>query len=339
MSNFANTSKKFFYLKMQAKKNKALQAHLCMFMACAIWGLMSPVGKEAMSHGIDSITMVSFRVGGGCLLFWLLACIGSALGGNSAMAKGCREKVAPRDRIKLAAAAIFGLVFNQCCFTVGLSFTSPTNASIITTSMPIFAMVLSFLILKEPITLKKTAGVLIGCAGAILLILSSVTATDNRVGDIRGDILALCAQLSYSLYLTLFNPLIKKYSAVTVNKWMFLSASVIIWPFTLPHILQTDWSSIALATWMETAYVVVMGTFVGYILVVFAQTILRPTVVSIYNYVQPLVAVTVGVIMGISTVVWLQGVAVVLVFAGVMMVTKSKSRRDLNLEQEPESDT
>ena len=48
-----------------------LQAHAAMFLACLFWGLMAPLGKDAMSHGIDGITMVSFRVAGGAALFWL----------------------------------------------------------------------------------------------------------------------------------------------------------------------------------------------------------------------------------------------------------------------------
>jgi drug/metabolite transporter (DMT)-like permease len=76
--------------------------------------------------------------------------------------------------------------------------------------------------------------------------------------------------------------------------------------------------------------VVVFGTFIGYLLIINAQKILRPTVVAIYNYVQPVVAVSVSLYMGISVFKWSQGLAVILVFTGVWMVTKSKSKRDLN---------
>lgn len=288
-----------------------------MFSACAIWGLMSPVGKDAMTHGLTGIDMVSFRVAGGALLFWLTSLFLPS------------EHVATRDKLKFAGAAVFGLVCNQCCFTIGLSITSPVNASIVTTSMPIFAMLLSFLILREPITWLKAGGVAIGCAGAVILILTSVSATDNKVGDIRGDLLVLGAQLSYALFLSLFNKFIKKYSIFTVNKWMFLWATVIVWPFTAQHVANIPWSAISGITWAETAYVVVMGTFVGYILIVNAQKVLRPTVVSVYNNVQPMVAVTVSLLMGIGVLKWSHALAVILVFAGVRMVTKSKSRRDI----------
>ncbi len=299
------------------KTNKPLQAHLCMFTACAIWGLMAPVGKDAMMNGIDGLTMVSFRVAGGALLFWL-----------TSLFMPC-EHVDGKDKLKFAAAAIFGLVLNQCCFTIGLSLTSPTNASIVTTSMPIFAMLLSFVILREPITWLKSGGVAIGCLGAVTLILTSVTASDNKVGDMRGDMLVMGAQLSYALFLSLFNKFIKKYSIFTVNKWMFLWATIIVWPFTGLHVAQTHWADISIATWSETAYVVFFGTFIGYILIVNAQKVLRPTVVSIYNYVQPLVSVSVSLLMGIGVLKWSQGLAVILVFTGVWMVTKSKSRKDM----------
>ncbi len=319
-----------------------LSAHISMFLACAIWGLMSPVGKDAMTHGLDGITMVSFRVGGGALLFWLVSYFTShplTLNTKHSTLNTKRStlntphKIPLRDKFMFAVAAVFGLVCNQCCFTIGLSITSPVNASIVTTSMPIFAMILSFLILREPLTLKKVGGVFIGCAGAVILILTSVTAANAKVGDMRGDLLVLGAQFSYALFLSLFNKFIKKYDIITVNKWMFLWATILIWPFTVWHMATAiDWLSVPMQTWVEAGYVVVFGTFFGYILVVNAQKVLRPTVVSIYNYVQPAVAVSVSLLTGIGVFKWSQGLAVILVFVGVWLVTKSKSKRDMEIE-------
>lgn len=302
---------------------KQLSAHLSIFTACAIWGLMAPLGKEAMTHGIDGITMVSFRVAGGTLLFWMASWIMRWSTGRQS------EHVSGHDKRKFALAAVFGLVCNQCCYTIGLSITSPINASIVTTSMPIFAMILSFLILREPITVKKVSGVLIGCIGALVLILSSAHAANAKVGDIRGDLLALCAQFSYALYLSLFNKFIKRYNVITVNKWMFLWATLMICPFTGWHVAQTVWDSLTLTTWLEIGYVVGFGTFAGYILIVNAQKVLRPTVVSIYNYVQPMVAVAISLLMGIGVFKPAQALAIVCVFSGVWLVTKSKSKRDM----------
>ncbi len=303
-------------------KSTNIIAHLSMFMACAFWGLMAPLGKDAMTHGIDGIDMVTFRVTGGALLFWL----------TSLFVK--REHVPFRDIMRFAGAGLIGIVTNQCLYTLGLSITSPVNASIVTTSMPIFAMILSAIILKEPITGKKALGVLMGCSGALILILTSASAVSDKVGDIRGDLLALGAQFSFALYLSLFNPLIKRYTVFTTNKWMFLWAAIFIVPFSSAHVAAIDWPNVPVKTWYEAAYVVFFGTYVGYILTMIGQRSLRPTVVSVYNYVQPIVSVIFSLALGIAVMQWSQGLAVVLVFSGVWLVTKSRAKADADKQSD-----
>lgn len=275
-----------------------------------------------MTHGFSGIDVVTFRVAGGAVLFWL----------TSLFTK--KEHVPRRDLLMLVGAALLGLVFNQCCYTIGLSITSPVNASIETTSMPIFAMILAALILREPVTVKKALGVFIGCAGAVILIATSAAATSSKVGDIRGDLLCLGAQLSFALYLTVFRDLIRRYSVVTINKWMFTYATIVILPFTFGHVSSIDYAAVPASTWLETGFVVLFGTYISYILMMVGQQTLRPTVVSIYNYVQPLVSVTVSVLTGIGVFKPSQGLAVILVCLGVWLVNKSKSRRDLEREKE-----
>ena len=297
--------------------DKPLIAHLCLLCSGMFWGLMSPLGKEAMLHGIDGIDLVSFRVLGGAVLFWITSFFLE------------REHIPVRDIVRLAGAGLLALVFNQCSFTIGLSITSPSNASIMATSTPIFAMILSFLILHEPITVRKAGGVALGCIGACIIILTSASSGDSRVGNIWGDLLCVSAQLSFALYLSLFKPLISKYSLITVNKWMFTWGTVLIWPFSVGHVMDIDFASVPASAWWETAYVVVFGTYLGYICMTVGQKILRPTVVSVYNYVQPVVAVSVSLMLGLAVFKCVQALAAALVFVGVWLVIRSKSRRDM----------
>ena len=299
-------------------KKQPLIAHLCMLCAGTCWGLMAPIGKDAMLNGIDGIDLVSFRVLGGALLFWL----------TSLFTK--KEHVPVKDILLLGCAGLFALVFNQCSYTIGLNLTSPSNSSIMTTSMPIFAMVLSFFILKEPITWQKAGGVLLGCAGAVIIITTSATAGNAKVGNIWGDLLCMSAQLSFALYLSLFKPLIQKYSLFTVNKWMFTWATLIIWPFTLGHVSNIDFASVPMSTWWETVFVVFFGTYISYICMMVGQQTLRPTVVSVYNYMQPLVSVSVSVAAGLAVFKTSQALAAILVFSGVWFVVKSKSKHDMS---------
>ncbi|MCO6024319.1 DMT family transporter [Prevotella cerevisiae] len=305
---------------MKRHFSKPLRAHLSIFCAEIFWGSMAPIGKSAMTHGIDGIDLVTFRVIGGVLLFWLSSLFVPT------------EHVPVKDKLKFIGAAVLGLICNQFCYNIGLSITSPNNASIMTTTMPIFSMIFSFLILKEPITIKKLSGVFIGCMGALILILTSVSASNAKVGNIRGDLLCLIAQCSFALYLTLYNPLVRKYSVITTNKWMFLWAAILIVPFSGYHVTTTvNWGHIPASTWWEAGYVVFIGTYVCYLLTMIAQQVLRPTVVSIYNYIQPIVAVTISVLTGIGIFKWSQGLAIILVFSGVWLVTHSKSKRDTDI--------
>lgn len=292
--------------------NKNITAHLCMLLACIFWGLLSPLSKDAMLHGIDSIDIISFRVLGTCIIFW----------GTSFFVK--KEQVPIKDKFLFAAAAILGLILNQCLFMVGLQLTSPANASIETTATPIITMILSFIILKESVTWKKILGVAIGCTGAVILITTSVKSGNGKVGNIWGDLIVISSQTFYALFLILFTNFTKKYSIITANKWLFLWGTIIIWPFTLQHVYNTDFAAITTTAWLETGFVIIFGTFLGYLIIMKALKTLSPTIVSIYNYVQPIVAVIVSILMGIGIFKFSQGIAILLVFTGVWLTNKAK---------------
>jgi len=300
---------------------KVIKAHIGIFSACLIWGLMSPIGKDAMNNGISGIDMVFFRVVGAAILFWIASLFTKS------------EKVEKHDLLMLALAALLGLVCNQCCFTIGLSLTSPINSSIITTTLPIITMLLAAIFLHEPITSKKVIGIFCGAIGAVMLILGSASAVSSKVGDIRGDMLCLISQFSFACYLSIFKHLIQKYNIITFEKWMFLFGAIMIIPFSFHNIQTLPWTEISFKTWSEIAFVVVGCTFFAYILMMIGQKVLRPTVVSMYNYVQPIVACLVSVIAGLGILGWRQSFAIVLVFIGVYLVTKSKSRNDLQKEE------
>lgn len=297
------------------KNSNYLTAHLCMLTACIFWGLLSPLSKDAMLHGIDCMSLVSFRVFGTAIIFWIASSFTE------------KEQVQLHDKICFAGAAILGLILNQCLFIVGLQLTSPTNASIETTATPIITMLLAFVIQKESITWKKTIGIVLGCTGAVILILTSAHSTDNKVGNIWGDLVVMGSQTFYALFLSLFSKLIKRYNVFTVNKWLFLWGTIFILPFTMKHLLQNNYILIPISAWLETGFVIFFGTFLGYLIIMKALKILSSTMVSIYNYVQPIVAVSVSILMGIGVFKWGQVLAILLVFIGVWLVNQEKNRK------------
>ena len=300
--------------------NKQITGHIYALLANIFWGLMAPIGKSALA-AFTPLTVTTFRMVGAAACFWLLSLC-------------CRrEQVSPRDMLHIFFAALFALVFNQGVYIFGLSLTSPIDASIVTTTLPIVTMVVAALCLREPVTHLKVAGIFLGALGALTLIVSNSGAAAGD-GTLAGDLCCLVAQISFSIYLTVFKGLSQRYSPVTMNKWMFVYASLCYIPFSYRDLASTAWSTIPTAAWLQVGYVVVFGSFLAYICIMQAQRLMRPTVVSMYNYMQPIVATAVAVAIGMGVFNWQKVVAILLVFTGVYIVTRSKSRQQMEAEKQ-----
>ncbi|MFA6862458.1 MAG: DMT family transporter [Dysgonamonadaceae bacterium] len=300
---------------MISKKGKG---HLAMMGANIAWGLMAPLSKSIMMFGaIGYLSLVSFRLGGTAIAFWVASFFVN------------REKVPPHDLFLIFVASLFAIVFNQAIFITGVSMTSPINASIVTTFLPIITMVIAAFYLKEPITLKKLLGVIVGGAGAILIIVSSTKldsadSTSNR--NLIGILLIFLSQTSYAIYFVFFKNFVEKYSPVTLMKWMFLFASIVYLPFGQSEFLYIDYSVIPFSVYRDIAFIVLGSTFFTYLMVPIGQKNLRPTVASMYNNVQPIVATIAASIIGVDAFGLLKGIAIALVFIGVFIVNRSKEK-------------
>ena len=298
-----------------------LKGHSSMLGANVMWGLMSPVAKFVMVGGaVTPLVVTDLRITGAMVLFWIASFFQKP------------ERVAPKDLLKLLGASLLAIVFNQGCFIFGVGLTSPVDASIITTSMPLLAMVLAAIYLKEPITGKKVLGIAVGATGALLLILGSHQVSEAKAAGnhyIWGDLLVLLAQFSYALYFVLFKNFVNKYSLITIMKWMFTYAFICALPFSYNDLLHTVWKSLQNTEIGALVFIVVGSTFISYVLIVIGQKNLRPTVAGMYNYVQPLVASIVAVCWGMDTFNFVKIISVALIFGGVYLVTNSRSKAEM----------
>ncbi len=283
------------------------------------FGLNIPISKALLSV-IQPFGWSFMRAAFACICFWTVSlCVP-------------REPIARKaDLLLLFVCALFGMVFNQVSFVVGLTLTTPIDASIIATSVPVMVMIIAAIVLKEPITPTKVTGVLVGAAGAILLILSS-----SKIGvgnnSLQGDLLCLLSGLSYATYLVISKPLVQRYSAVTVMKWTFLFSSILLSPLGINDLKPLNFSVFNERLILQVSYALALGTFIPYLLIPMGLKRLRPTTMSMYNYVQPLVASIIAIIALQDTLTWVKLVAAILVFSGVYIVNKSKSRAQMEAE-------
>ena len=179
-----------------------------------------PVFKYLLTADVPPEAITIMRAIFACMMFWLVSFF---------MPK---EKVLPKDLCLLFVCALCGVGINQWLFVIGLKNSSPVNASIIATAVPIFVLLLAALVLKEPITAKKSLGVFLGVSGGLLLVFNS-TQTTSGTNSLWGDMLMLLNQLMYSVYLVLSKPLSRRYSSVIMMKWMFLFSTLALAPFCL----------------------------------------------------------------------------------------------------------
>lgn len=299
------------------------QGNLIMVFVILIFGLNIPVNKYLYAEGLLSpMAMTALRMSFAAVAFWLVSFL---------MPK---EKVEKKDMLYLVAGGLCGMVFNQGLFAYGLGETSPVDASIITTSSPLFAMIIAAIVLKEPITWMKAGGVLVGGVGAIYLVYSSHHG-ETQDATMSGNLAIVGAQFFYAFYLVITRPLSEKYSSVTMMKWMFFTACIAALPFSFVDVLKAPlFSQTDIIPFLLLSFTLVGATFITYLLIPFAQRRIRPTTISMYNNMQPLIASGVAIYMGMDRFTIEKLIAAVFIFGGVYLVTKSKSKADVEKEVE-----
>ena len=300
------------------KTNNKLIGHIAIFLAYTIFGFNIITCKNLVSFGVVSPIGIFFlRALGATICFWLVSLFLP------------KEKVDKKDLPKIFLASMLGLFLTQMSFLKAMTITTPVDAAIITTLTPVFTMFIAAIFLKEPITFKKAGGVALSFIGVILLILNIVH-TSNGIEHSHplGLCLMICNCLFFALYLGAFRPLVQKYGTITFMKWMFLFSMLVAIPFNIGEMATTDYSLLTSEFMWNLAFTVICATFIAYFLVPIGQKNLRPTIVSMYAYVQPFIATIVSIIIGMDVMTWQKILAAILVFSGVYLVNKSKAKEN-----------
>lgn len=251
------------------------KAHIALLSVNMIYGANYLIAKGLMPHKIEASALVFLRISGAGLLFLILKSF-------------IKEKVETKDIPRLALCGFLGVATNQFFSMNGLSLTSPVDAAIIITAMPIFTIIISRFLLKEPFTLQRILGISIGGTGAFFLIYLGNSGLGT--GSLKGNIFVCINALAFAFYLVIVKPLMSKYKPITVIIWTFLFGFIFMFPLCISPLLETDFTAFAPTNWISLIYVVVGPTFLAYLLNMFALQYVKPTVSSSYIYVQPAVA-------------------------------------------------
>lgn len=291
-----------------------LTGHLAAAGTYIIFGLNILFTKDlTRTIGLSPIAIFTERAIGAMVLFWLLSLFTT------------KEKVERRDLPRIAIASLIGFFTVQLLFLLAVSRTTAVDIAIIGTLTPVFTMFFAAFFLKEPITLKKAGGVAVSLAGVIFLILSSTVATGGvEHSTALGFILIFGNVAGFAAYLGIFKPLAAKYHPVTYMKWIFLFAFIYGIPFSAGELVRFDFGAMSGREVFELWYLVFMATFIAYFLLPIAQKRIRPTLISMYTYLQPIITAVIGIAAGTDVLSWKKVLAVIFIFGGVTLVNASR---------------
>lgn len=301
--------------------NDHIKAHLALFIVAIIYGANYLIAKSVMDTGfVKPMAFVAMRIVFAAVMFSII---------HLTLIK---ESIDRKDLWYIIMCALCGVIINQIFFFKGLHLTKPINASLLMTATPVLVIIVSAIILKERITAKKILGVLIALAGALIIILSNVAATD-KTSSLLGDIYIFVNVTAYAVYLVIVRKMLLKYHPYTLFKWMFLIGSIIIIPIAGKAFREIAWSSLELPSYLAIAYVLLLTTMATYALNAFALKKLMPSVVAVYIYLQPFIASFLSVFFEKDVLTLNKILAGIFIFFGVYLVSianvekKTKTQR------------
>ena len=294
--------------------DKRILALFAALVATSIFGFNHTIAKELMPDVLSPNALLYCRVLGAAICFWVISLFFK------------NEKINFKDFRLIIICAFFGMGLNMITSLNGLYNSTPINSAIITTLAPIFIFIISVVLLKEKITKIKYLGVFIGFIGTITLILLNEKSIANAPNINLGNFYFFINSLSYAIYFVLVKPLTKKYSMITIMKWLFLFSIIINMPFGLLEFTEINWGVISKNSLIKIFYVVFCTTFLVYLLNLYALKNLKASTVGMFIYLQPVIGILFAIYRGADKLTVADITSVILVFAGVYLVSKRSTQ-------------
>lgn len=261
---------------------------------------------------IQAFGLNLIRVAVTVTLFWLLYLLKPRRGG-----------IDVKDIPRFLLCAVTGVAVNQLLFIKGLTLTTPVHAALLILITPVFILLISVLLDNERMTLLKTFGLMLGIGGASLLILSK---ENSAIGSnlLIGDLLVVINAISYAFYYILVKPLMQKYTALHVIRWVFTFGFVLILPFCWSQFITTEWQQFGSTQYMALIFVVLGATFFAYLFTVYGLQHLSASAAGAFIYLQPIFSSLFSFIFFREEITVLKLIAAALIFTGVFFVNKKK---------------
>lgn len=292
-----------------------IKPHLALLLCNSIWAINYPLYHILMSKG-GLFTPSS-------MLFLSLAA--AALFSFVPLLWSRAERVERSDIKYMVAAAILSGLMRKGLVIFGLSLTTPIDASIIGSLLPVMALIISVVMGIDRFTLPRIVGIALGMGGALAVIVttSSSGGGSSVHSEIGGDMLMLLYTVAAGFYMVWLQPIFKKYRPITLLRWVYSLSAIMFLPFSISDLAHFPVAQLSHHTLWMALFVILVPTFLPNLFLNYALARVTPTVSSIYSYLQPLLAISVSVWLGLGTLHWRTLLFGVMIIAGVTLVIRS----------------
>ena len=290
--------------------NQRTFALIAVSIATLIYGVTYTIAKDVMPNYIKPYGFILLRVSSATLIFWTVGLFTK------------QQKIEKSDYKKILIASFFGITINMLAFFKGLSLTSPISASVMMVTSPIMVLIFSSILIRKPIGKQRILGVFIGLVGALFLITLGNSSTETSTNSAFGNFLVFLNAASYGLYLVLAKDLVKKYNPIVFIKWLYLFGLIFVIPFGYSELTAVIWEEIPTNIYWNISFVLLFTTCITYLFNLYGLSKLKPTTVSVFIYLQPVIATIYALIVGSDSLNLVKLCATLLIFLGVYLVTK-----------------
>lgn len=291
--------------------NKRSIAHTALVFTNIFFAInLSAVKHLTNNNLVQAFGLNVVRVGVSVLLFWVLYLL-----------KPVNIKIDKADRMRLFLCAVFGIAINQLFFIKGLSLTYPIHAALLLLITPILIVIIAAFILKERLGILKITGLALGILGALVLILARGS-TGNATNVLLGDLFIIINAISYTIYFIIVKPLMVKYNAIVILRWVFTIGLVLVLPFGWVEFTQIPWLQYTAVDFTSMGLIVITGTFLAYLFNLYGIKILGPSVAGFYIYTQPVFAAIIAMFFIHEQLELYKIFAAALIFTGVYLANK-----------------
>ena len=290
---------------MESTKAAKRRASLSILLAAALWGIIGLWNRRLMAGGLSPTGIVTVRNFGGCVLL----CAVFAVKDRSVF----RVK---RAHLKyFFGTGIVSVVLFTVCYFSCQQICSLAVASILLYTAPSFVVLLSALLWKEPINLRKISALLltlVGCSLVCGLFAGQVTVT------LSGFLLGLGSGFFYALYSIFGRYALSHYSSMTVTVWTFLFAGPASLLLLRPADLAAMGSDISMP--LTAVCLVVFSTVLPYLLYTGGLAKVESGKASIMASLEPVVASLAGVMAFGEPMTAMTAVGILCVLGGVAIL-------------------